>query len=48
MSQRLSEGENALLGTVGGCIEVSLLQSLNYWKNALQQGKPLTLNPRSK
>jgi hypothetical protein len=46
MSQHLTEVENALLGTVGGVIEVSLLQSLNYWKNALQQGMPLTLDPR--
>lgn len=33
------------LGISSGAIEVSLLQPLLYWKNAIQQGIPLTLNP---
>lgn len=46
MSQSLTEKENAILGTCGGILEVTLCQSLNYWKNAIQQGMPLTLDPR--
>mmetsp|Transcript_3888 Transcript_3888/g.5548 ORF Transcript_3888/g.5548 Transcript_3888/m.5548 type:complete len:271 (+) Transcript_3888:91-903(+) len=46
MSQELSEFQNALLGMTSGVIEVTALQPLNYWKNAAQQGLPLSLNPR--
>mmetsp|Transcript_9571 Transcript_9571/g.17466 ORF Transcript_9571/g.17466 Transcript_9571/m.17466 type:complete len:230 (-) Transcript_9571:36-725(-) len=46
MSQELSELENAMLGMTAGVIEVACLQPLNYWKNAAQQGLPLSLNPR--
>lgn len=46
MSLNLSEAENASLGAFGGVIEVSLMQSLNYLKNAKQQGLPFTMNPR--
>ncbi|GAB5372880.1 hypothetical protein AAMO2058_001702200 [Amorphochlora amoebiformis] len=45
MSQELSEFQNALLGMTSGVIEVVALQPMNYWKNAAQQGLPLTLNP---
>jgi len=46
MSQYLSETENALLGGCAGVIEVSMLQSLNYWKNMSQQRLPFTMDPR--
>eukprot|EP00466_Bigelowiella_natans_P005045 jgi/Bigna1/36786/e_gw1.16.149.1 len=46
MSQELSELQNAVLGMTSGVIEVIALQPMNYWKNAAQQGLPLTLNPR--
>ena len=45
MSQRLTDTENALIGLAGGILEVTAFQSLNYFKNASQQGLPLTLNP---
>jgi len=41
----LTDAENMALGFIGGSIDVSLLQSTNYWKNAAQQGLPFTLNP---
>lgn len=41
----LSDAENMALGFIGGSIDVTLLQSTNYWKNAAQQGLPFTLNP---
>ena len=44
--QRLSAGENALVGIAAGVIEVTLLQPILYWKNAAQQSLPFTLNPR--
>jgi hypothetical protein len=44
--EQLSEVENTLLGVAAGVIEVSLLQSTNYLKNAAQQGLPLTMNPK--
>ena len=46
MSEKLSPNQNSLLGFVSGAVEVSALQSMNYWKNASQQGLPFTLNPR--
>lgn len=46
MSKNLSEVENAVLGAVGGWLDVTLLQSTNYWKNAAQQGLPFETNPR--
>mmetsp|Transcript_13453 Transcript_13453/g.33007 ORF Transcript_13453/g.33007 Transcript_13453/m.33007 type:complete len:270 (+) Transcript_13453:183-992(+) len=46
MSQELSETQNAILGMTAGVLEVIALQPMNYWKNAAQQGLPLTLNPR--
>ena len=45
MPGAMSEGENAMFGALCGCIETTLLQSTNYWKNAAQQGLPFTLNP---
>ena len=44
--QQLNEAENTLLGITSGIIEVSVMQSTNYLKNASQQGLPFTLNPR--
>jgi hypothetical protein len=46
MCQRLSDVENALMGAAGGALEVTCFQSLNYCKNATQQGLSLTLDPR--
>mmetsp|Transcript_47330 Transcript_47330/g.76266 ORF Transcript_47330/g.76266 Transcript_47330/m.76266 type:complete len:267 (+) Transcript_47330:55-855(+) len=46
MSTKLTGVENASMGLLGGGIEVSLLQGMNYLKNASQQGLPFTLNPR--
>ena len=44
--QSLSDSENALLGLAGGGLEVTCFQSLNYFKNATQQGLPLSMDPR--
>jgi hypothetical protein len=44
--QNLSEGENATLGVASGLIEVTVMQSTNYLKNAKQQGLPMTADPR--
>mmetsp|Transcript_21139 Transcript_21139/g.41930 ORF Transcript_21139/g.41930 Transcript_21139/m.41930 type:complete len:267 (-) Transcript_21139:17-817(-) len=46
MSEKLSQVENATMGLLGGALEVSCFQSLNYLKNASQQNLPLTLDPR--
>lgn len=46
MSERLTDAQNAQVGLLLGVLEVSLLQPLNYFKNATQQGLGLTLNPR--
>ena len=46
MSLHLSDTQNAVLGAMAGVMEVSCMQSLNYWKNAKQQGLPFTLDPR--
>mmetsp|Transcript_24214 Transcript_24214/g.36309 ORF Transcript_24214/g.36309 Transcript_24214/m.36309 type:complete len:274 (-) Transcript_24214:224-1045(-) len=46
MSQELSEFQNAILGATAGVIEVVALQPMNYWKNAAQQGLPLSIDPR--
>lgn len=46
MSQKLGQGQNAAVGAASGLVEVTLMQSLNYWKNASQQGLPFTANPR--
>mmetsp|Transcript_15131 Transcript_15131/g.30532 ORF Transcript_15131/g.30532 Transcript_15131/m.30532 type:complete len:294 (-) Transcript_15131:486-1367(-) len=46
MSTNLNELENATVGMTVGVIEVLCLQSFNYWKNMLQQGQPLSLDPR--
>ena len=45
MSTKLNELENATVGMTVGVIEVLCLQSFNYWKNMLQQGQPLSLDP---
>lgn len=34
-----------MLGAICGTADTTLLQSTNYWKNAVQQGLPFTLNP---
>eukprot|EP00933_Yihiella_yeosuensis_P001186 TRINITY_DN101941_c0_g1_i1.p1 TRINITY_DN101941_c0_g1~~TRINITY_DN101941_c0_g1_i1.p1 ORF type:complete len:271 (+),score=29.02 TRINITY_DN101941_c0_g1_i1:63-875(+) len=46
MSKNLSGFENATIGALGGFFDVTLLQSLNHWKNAAQQGLPFETNPR--
>jgi len=46
MSVRLNEAQNASVGAACGSIEVLCLQPLNYAKNMVQQGQPLTLNPK--
>eukprot|EP00457_Paulinella_chromatophora_P010975 gb/GEZN01011094.1/.p1 GENE.gb/GEZN01011094.1/~~gb/GEZN01011094.1/.p1 ORF type:complete len:275 (+),score=22.47 gb/GEZN01011094.1/:21-845(+) len=46
MSQNLTEGQNAFMGLVGGAMEVTMMQPLNYCKNAVQQALPLSLDPR--
>jgi len=44
--QNLTEIENMAIGGIGGIVEVSIMQSTNYWKNAKQQGLPFTIDPR--
>uniref|UniRef100_A0A6U3NVD8 Mitochondrial carrier protein n=1 Tax=Ditylum brightwellii TaxID=49249 RepID=A0A6U3NVD8_9STRA len=46
MSTKLNEFQNATVGMVCGVIEVFCLQPLNYAKNMVQQGQPLTLDPK--
>eukprot|EP00586_Coscinodiscus_wailesii_P018294 CAMPEP_0172494784 /NCGR_PEP_ID=MMETSP1066-20121228/56836_1 /TAXON_ID=671091 /ORGANISM="Coscinodiscus wailesii, Strain CCMP2513" /LENGTH=269 /DNA_ID=CAMNT_0013266039 /DNA_START=143 /DNA_END=952 /DNA_ORIENTATION=- len=46
MSTRLNELQNATVGMTVGVIEVLCLQPFNYCKNMIQQGQPLTLDPR--
>lgn len=41
----LTDSENLMFGALCGTTDVTLLQSTNYWKNAVQQGLPFTLNP---
>lgn len=43
--QELSEEQNAVIGALAGAIEVTVNQPTVTWKNAVQQGKPITLNP---
>jgi hypothetical protein len=45
MSANLSDFENSVIGLSLGVLEITLLQPLNYVKNARQQRLPLTLNP---
>lgn len=45
MSANLNEFENATVGMTVGCIEVLCLQPLNYAKNMVQQGQPISMNP---
>lgn len=46
MSTKLNELENATVGMTVGVIEVLCLQPLNYAKNMVQQGQPLSADPR--
>ena len=46
MSTKLNEVENATVGMACGVIEVIILQPFNYAKNMVQQGQPLTMDPR--
>lgn len=46
MSTKLTGMENAQMGMIGGALEVSSLQWTNYCKNAVQQGRSLTMDPR--
>ena len=46
MSTNLNEFENATVGMTVGVIEVACLQPLNYAKNMVQQGQPLSADPR--
>ena len=45
MSEKLSEFQNATVGMAVGVIEVSITQPLNYGKNMIQQGRPVSFNP---
>lgn len=44
--QKLSGGENCVLGIMAGALEVCINQPQLYFKNARQQNIPLTLNPK--
>ena len=44
--QRMSPGENTIIGLATGLIDVSTTQWILYCKNASQQKLPLTLDPR--
>ncbi|KAL9182215.1 hypothetical protein ACHAXT_012867 [Thalassiosira profunda] len=46
MSTKLNEFQNATVGMTVGVIEVLCLQPFNYCKNMIQQGQPLTADPR--
>ncbi|GMH59496.1 hypothetical protein TrRE_jg1325 [Triparma retinervis] len=46
MSSNLSEAENATVGALVGIVEVLCLQPFNYCKNMIQQGQPLSADPR--
>jgi hypothetical protein len=46
MSAKLNELENATVGMTVGCIEVLCLQPFNYAKNMVQQGQPISMDPR--
>lgn len=46
MSAQLNEFQNATVGMAVGVIEVLCLQPLNYCKNMVQQGQPLSADPR--
>mmetsp|Transcript_24475 Transcript_24475/g.35793 ORF Transcript_24475/g.35793 Transcript_24475/m.35793 type:complete len:269 (+) Transcript_24475:103-909(+) len=45
MSEKLNELQNATVGMTAGVIEVLILQPLNYAKNMVQQGLPVSTNP---
>jgi len=45
MSSKLNELQNATVGMTIGVIEVLILQPLNYCKNMIQQGQPVSMNP---
>jgi len=42
----LSDVENCAIGVICGVSDTTLLQSTNYYKNAMQQRLPMTLDPR--
>lgn len=46
MSTKLNELQNATVGMTVGVIEVICLQPFNYCKNMVQQGQPLSMDPR--
>jgi len=46
MSANLNELQNATVGMTVGVIEVLCLQPFNYCKNMMQQGQPLSADPR--
>ena len=41
----MTDLENCAMGITCGVTDCTLLQSTNYWKNAVQQGLPFTMNP---
>jgi hypothetical protein len=45
MSSELNELQNATVGMTVGCIEVLILQPLNYAKNMTQQKQPISRSP---
>jgi len=44
--QELTPIENTFLGICAGLIEITAAQPLLYWKNAVQQKLPFTINPK--
>lgn len=44
--RNLSDHENLLLGVATGVVEQCAVQPLVFWKNSVQQGMPLTMNPK--
>ena len=46
MAESLTEAENVGLGVTVALVEGIILQPTLYWKNAMQQALPLTLDPR--
>jgi hypothetical protein len=44
--ENLSEHENLILGGLTAFVVGITLQPTLYWKNAAQQGRPFSLNPK--
>jgi hypothetical protein len=46
MSEKLTEAENVVVGSIASFVQATILQPTLYWKNAAQQGLPFTMNPK--